>query len=137
MITVGDVMSNPVIYCTTLDNVYEAALLMKDHGIGAVPVYEDGSLIGIITDRDIAIRGVGSKHPGSTKVTDIMSEGMATISSGESLDEAASLMASRQVRRLPVIENGECVGILSLGDLARHMDGSATTAGVLKDISQS
>lgn len=118
MLTVQDVMSTNIQYCTPLDNVYEVAVKMKEHNIGAVLICEEGKLIGMITDRDIAIRGVGSKRPGSTKVTDIMSEELITISPHSSIDEAAELMAKNQIRRLPVMDEEKLVGLLSLGDLA-------------------
>lgn len=72
----------------------------------------------MITDRDIVIRGVAEKHPGSSKVEDIMSHDLITVSPDTTSKEAAKLMADHQIRRLPVVENGELIGIVSLGDFA-------------------
>ena len=133
---VQDVMSTDVQFCTPLDNVYEVAVKMKDYDIGAVPICEDGVLLGIITDRDIALRGVADKHPGSTKVTDIMSSNLVKIPQTMSVEEAAELMAKEQVRRLPVVEGDKLVGIVSLGDLAVRKRYSDNVSKALSEISE-
>ncbi len=133
---VQDVMSTDVQFCTPLDNVYEVAVKMKDYDIGAVPICEDGVLLGIITDRDIALRGVADKHPGSTKVTDIMSSDLVKIPQTMSVEEAAELMAKEQVRRLPVVEGDKLVGIVSLGDLAVRKRYSDNVSKALSEISE-
>jgi CBS domain-containing protein len=74
--------------------------------------------VGMITDRDIVVRGVAEKHPGSTKVEDIMSEQLVTVTPDMNTREAAQLMAENQVRRLPVVEGDRLVGIVALGDFA-------------------
>ncbi|WP_019244022.1 MULTISPECIES: CBS domain-containing protein [Bacillus] len=136
MKTVKDVMTTNIHYCTPLDNVYEVAVLMKDYGIGVVPICEEGILLGMITDRDIAIRGVGSKRPGSTKVTDIMSENLVTISPNTSIDEAAEIMSDEQIRRLPVVEGNRLVGMVSLGDLAVRKNYEHEASQALSEISE-
>lgn len=136
MQTVQDVMTTDVQFCTPLDNVYEVALKMKEHNIGVVPICEDGHLLGVITDRDIAIRGVGSKRPGSTRVTDIMSEKLVTAPMDMSVDEAAELMADEQIRRLPVVDGMKLVGMISLGDLAVREVFSENAARALSEISE-
>ena len=109
---------------------------MKDYDVGAVPIVEEGKVLGIITDRDIAIRGVASKHPGSTKVTDIMSTSLVTVSPHTSVSEAADLMASKQIRRLPVVEDGRLVGMVSLGDLAVRQTLEQAANDALSEISE-
>ncbi|RXI98135.1 CBS domain-containing protein [Anaerobacillus alkaliphilus] len=134
---VRDVMTSNVEYCTPLDNVYEVAVKMKELNVGAIPICENDHLLGMITDRDIVIRGVAEKRPNSTRVTDIMSEHLITAEPTMSLEEAAKLMAKHQIRRLPIVENNRLVGICSLGDLAVH-DGSDDDAGyALSEISES
>jgi CBS domain-containing protein len=72
----------------------------------------------MITDRDIVVRGVAEKHPGSTKVEDIMSNHLITVSPDATSQEAAKLMAEHQIRRIPVVDEGKLLGIVSLGDFA-------------------
>ena len=115
---VRDIMTDDIECCTLLDNVFEVALKMKELNVGAIPIVNQEKIVGMITDRDIVIRGVAEKHPGSTKVEDIMSKELITISPDTSSREAAKLMADHQVRRLPVVENGKLIGMVSLGDLA-------------------
>lgn len=134
---VRDVMTSDVEYCTPLDNVYEVAVKMKELNVGAIPICENDHLLGMITDRDIVIRGVAEKRPNSSKVTDIMSEHLITVEPDTSIEEAAKIMAKHQIRRLPIVDNGRLVGICSLGDLATH-EGSDDDAGyALSEISES
>lgn len=129
-------MTDDVECCTLLDNIYEVALKMKELNVGAIPIVDQEKIVGMITDRDIVIRGVAEKHPGSTKVEDIMSSKLITISADASTKEAAKLMAEHQIRRLPVVEDDKLVGIVSLGDFAiRELtDDQAKTA--LTEISE-
>jgi CBS domain-containing protein len=115
---IKDIMTKDVESCSLLDNVYEVALKMKQLNVGAVPIVDKDKLVGMITDRDIVIRGVAEKHPGSTKVEDIMSNNLITVSADATSNEAAKLMAEHQIRRLPVVEEGKLIGIVSLGDFA-------------------
>jgi CBS domain-containing protein len=98
--------------------MFEVAVKMKEWNVGAIPIVDEERLVGMITDRDIVVRGVAEKHPGSTKVEDIMSEKMVTVSPDSSSKDAAKLMADHQIRRLPVVEDGKLIGIVSLGDFA-------------------
>ncbi|WP_144548807.1 CBS domain-containing protein [Bacillus sp. X1(2014)] len=118
MENIRDIMTSEVEGCTLLDNVYEVALKMKELNVGAIPILDQDKLVGMITDRDIVVRGVAEKHPGSTKVEDIMSNQLITITPDSTSKEAAKLMAEHQIRRLPVVEGDKLVGIVSLGDFA-------------------
>lgn len=111
-------MTDQVECCTLLDNVFEVAVKMKELNVGAIPIVDKDRLVGMITDRDIVVRGVAEKHPGSTKVEDIMSDKLITISPDATTEEAANLMAEHQIRRLPVVEGDKLMGIVSLGDFA-------------------
>ncbi|PLS06427.1 CBS domain-containing protein [Neobacillus cucumis] len=115
---IRDIMTDEIECCTLLDNIFEVAVKMKELNVGAIPIVDQEKLVGMITDRDIVIRGVAEKHPGSTKVEDIMSKEMVTVSPDTSSREAVKLMADHQIRRLPVVEDGKLVGIVSLGDFA-------------------
>jgi len=137
MKTVKDVMTTDIQYCTPLDNMYEVALKMKDYNVGAIPICEDGNLLGMITDRDIVVRGIAEKHPGSTKVTDIMSEELVTGTEEMSVDEAAEWMAQKQIRRLPIVNGSKLVGVISLGDLAVRKIFSDDAGKALSGISES
>ncbi|MBT2726046.1 CBS domain-containing protein [Bacillus sp. ISL-75] len=115
---IRDIMTEEVECCTLLDNVYEVALKMKQLNVGAIPIIDQEKVVGMITDRDIVVRGVAEKHPGSTKVEDIMSNDLITVTPDSSSKDAAKLMANHQIRRLPVVEEGKLIGIVSLGDFA-------------------
>lgn len=118
MSNLRDVMSSDVTHLSPNDNLYEAALLMRQNDIGAIPVCENGQLRGMITDRDIVVRGIAQKKPSSSEIQDVMSRHLVYGNPDMSIDEASKLMADSQVRRLPVVENNQLVGIVSIGDLA-------------------
>ncbi|GIP51892.1 CBS domain-containing protein [Paenibacillus vini] len=117
---VSEIMTRDVVTVTPEDNVFEVAVKMKQHGTGFIPVVEKGGdkLIGVITDRDLVVRGIAEKHPGSTAVETVMTKGIKTASPDTSVDAAAELMAEQQIRRLPVTEGDRLIGIVSIGDLA-------------------
>jgi CBS domain-containing protein len=115
---VRDIMTENVECCSLLDNMYEVAVKMKELNVGAIPIIDNEELVGMITDRDIAIRGVAEKNPGSTKVEKIMSDQLVTIGADTSTKEAIQKMAHHQIRRLPVVEGKKLLGIVSLGDFA-------------------
>jgi CBS domain-containing protein len=118
------------------DSVVDAARAMREEDAGVVPVADGDRLVGVVTDRDIAIRVVAEgKDPSSTTVQDIASQELVTVDPQQDLDEALRLMAQHQVRRLPVVEeDGKLVGIVAQADVARHGD-DARTGEVVEDIS--
>ncbi|MFJ5713437.1 CBS domain-containing protein [Neobacillus sp. NPDC093127] len=116
--TIRDIMTDEIECCTLLDNVFEVAVKMKELNVGAIPIVDQDKLVGMITDRDIVIRGVAEKHPGSTKVEAIMSNDLITVTPDTSSKEAAKVMAEHQIRRLPIVDDGKLIGIVSLGDFA-------------------
>ena len=118
---VSQVMSQNVVYLSPNDTVSRAARLLSRHNIGALPVCtDDRRLRGVVTDRDIAIRCVAYENPPEeTRLRDIMTRGIITVTPHDDIKEAAHLMAEEQIRRLPVTENGCIVGMLSLSDLTR------------------
>jgi CBS domain-containing protein len=114
-----DIMTTNCATVTLKDNVFEVAVKMKQEDTGFIPVVEGKKLIGVITDRDLVLRGYAEKKQGSAAVEEVMSSNQITSATPETtVDEAVKLMASQQIRRLPVVENGELVGIVSIGDLA-------------------
>ncbi|WP_211745338.1 CBS domain-containing protein [Paenibacillus sp. Marseille-Q4541] len=135
---VSEVMSTNIIPVSMDKHVYDIALNMKEHDIGFIPIVETEDhrkLVGVVTDRDLVLRGIASKHPGSTKVSEVMTKDVITVDSKASVDAAADIMAKHQVRRLPVVDNGQLVGILSLGDLATQSPFEDNAGIALTDIS--
>ncbi|OLS41979.1 CBS domain-containing protein [Bacillus sp. MRMR6] len=133
---IRDIMTERVESCTLLDNVFEVAVKMKELNVGAIPIVDENKLVGMITDRDIVVRGVAEKHPGSTKVEDIMSSKLVTITPDASTQEAATMMAEHQIRRLPVVEGDKLVGIVSLGDFAIREKTDDQAKAALTEISE-
>jgi len=101
-----------------------AASIMRDLNVGSLPICEDNCVVGIVTDRDLAVRGLAGFHnPATTPVRAIMSDDVACVFAGQDVEEAARIMEMKQVRRLPVLnQENELVGIVSLGDLASFGD---------------
>jgi CBS domain-containing protein len=114
-----------------------AAKMMKDEDVGFAPIVEGDKLVGTVTDRDIAIKVVAEgKDPESTTVREIASTNLVTIDPQQDLDEALRLMASNQVRRLPVVEeDGKLVGVVAQKDVAEQND-DAKTGEVVQEISE-
>jgi len=113
------------------DTVVDAARVMRDSDIGDVVVIEDGNVTGIVTDRDIVVRGVAEgRDPDSTAVSEVCTTGVETIDPSASVDDALSLMREKDIRRLPVTKNGRPVGIISLGDLAVEREPDSTLADI-------
>jgi CBS domain-containing protein len=104
--------------------VVEAARLMRSEDVGSLPVVEGHRLVGIVTDRDIVLRVVAEgKDPQSTTVSEIVSGDLVTVEPDQDLDEALRLMARHQVRRLPVVDDGDrLVGIVAQADVAQEAD---------------
>jgi len=117
--------------------VQEAAKVMRDEDVGPVPIVENGSVTGIVTDRDIVLNVVAEgKDVTSTPVSEIASGDLITIDPEQTLDEALRLMAQHQVRRLPVCEeDGRLVGIVAQADIALQSD-DARTGEVVEQISK-
>ena len=100
-------------------SVVEAARLMREEDIGSLPIIDDGKLVGMITDRDIATMVVAEvADPETTSVGDVSSRDPISVEPDKDIEEALQLMARHQVRRLPVVENGRLVGIVAQADIA-------------------
>ena len=136
MTTLRDVMTTDVTTVSLLDNAFEVAERMEQLNVGVIPVVENGNLVGMITDRDLVLRGYAQKRSGSFTVEGLMTRDLVVGSPDMSIDDAAHLMAGRQIRRLPVVENGRLVGIVSIGDLAVRNDLVDEAGEALSQISQ-
>ncbi len=115
----------------------EVATLMKQEDCGSIPVVEGGRLVGIVTDRDIVIRGIAAgTDPKAQPVSTIMSADPVTIAPDADVTAAEKVMADRQIRRLPVVEGGKLVGIIVTAQIARA--GNERKVGeTMKQISES
>ena len=115
-----------------------AARLLSRHNVGALPVCgADGRLRGMVTDRDIILRCIAAEEdPAQTPVRDIMTRGCVWVEPRSDCRQATQLMAQRQVRRLPGVEGGKVVGIVSLADLARSQRFDMEAAQALGEISE-
>jgi len=136
MKTLRDIMTTNCETVTPDENIYQIAVMMEQNDIGFVPVVKGDKLIGVVTDRDLAVRGYASKRPGSTPAEEVMTKNIVTATPDMTVDDAAKIMSKEMIRRLAVVENGHLVGIVAIGDLAieNHFDHLAS--GALSDISQ-
>jgi CBS domain-containing protein len=130
--TVAQIMARNPESVTADATVRDAAQLMRDADIGDVVVLETERLVGILTDRDIAVRVVAEdKDISTTTVGEVCSgQGLATVTPDTSVDAAAQLMREKAIRRLPVVEGDRVVGVVSIGDLAIERDEKSALADI-------
>ena len=129
-------MTSPAITISPEESVAVASRTLTHYNIGMLPVCAtDGTLQGVLTDRDIVTRCLaGGKDPQKTPVRDIMTHQLHTADPNMEAGTAAHLMGSQQIRRLPVVENGKLCGLLSLGDLANREESAYDAADALSEI---
>ena len=134
---VSDIMTSHIISVSQREPVSAAARLMKRHNLGALPVCDDdGRLRGLVTDRDIVTRCVAMDYdPADTMLREIMTRGIRTCKSTDSVDKVSDAMGREQIRRIPVTEDGRLVGMVSLADMARREIFCMEAAAALGDIS--
>jgi CBS domain-containing protein len=133
---VSDAMTPEVQLCTPDDTLKDAAQAMAALGVGLLPVTDNDRLIGMISDRDIAIRGVGLGLGPEGRVGDVMTAEVRYCYEDQNLDEVSAIMGDIQVRRLPVLDrNKRLVGIIALGDIAL-VQGNNGTGAALSGISR-
>ncbi len=133
---VKDCMTKQVISVGAGEPVSVAARLMARYNLGALPVRgTDGQLEGMLTDRDIVLRCIAAERsPKAVRVREVMTRSVAAAAPDTDAAAAAGIMAARQVRRLPVTEDGRLVGMVSLADLSRRPDYMMEAAEALEDI---
>lgn len=138
--TCAEVMTPSPTCCTSQHTAIEAAELMQREDVGLVPVIADDGrkLIGVITDRDIVLKVVAEgRDPRSTAVTEVMSTDVVTCLPQESVETVMEQMASRQIRRIPIVDrDGSIVGIVSQADVATRIANPQETGQVVQAISE-
>jgi CBS domain-containing protein len=132
---IRDVMTPNPRYVSPDDSIQNAAQIMRDEDTGVVPVCDNGRAVGIVTDRDIVVRAIAEGHV-NRPVRDIATRELIAARPDMSTREAAELMSEHQVRRLPVIDGGRLVGIVSLGDLAVKEAKDSRVGDTLEHISE-
>lgn len=132
MPSISEVMTPDPTTCSTTTTLVEAAQVMQQEDIGDVIVLDQNDQIcGIVTDRDIVVRAIADRRdPASTKLGDICSRDVTSLSPKDEVGDAVKLMTQRAIRRLPIVENGKPVGIVSLGDLAVSQDPESGLADI-------
>ena len=125
---ISEVMTRDVQTVRPDQPVQQAASFMLSADAGSIPVSDGGRLVGMITDRDIAVRGVAKGYGPDTPVRELMTDEIICVREDDDVDDVASKMSQAQVRRLPVIDEREQLcGIVSLGDLSRQADEDSAT----------
>ncbi|MEU1685796.1 CBS domain-containing protein [Micromonospora sp. NPDC005707] len=134
MTTVGEFMTTRLVTMAGSDTLTAAAQEMRDSAIGDVVVTDGDNVVGIVTDRDITVRGVAENlDPSATKLDQITSKDVVTVSQYDDAVAAADLMRTYGVRRLPVTEDGRLIGLVSMGDLAVEREPQSVLADVSAD----
>jgi CBS domain-containing protein len=120
---IQQIMSTPAYTVKTTDTVQFASEMMALHDVGALPVTEDGVLVGIITDRDVVARCLApGRSPTATEVSHIMTTGPIALGPEEPVGHAARILSEMRIRRLPIVEERHPVGMLTVDDVARNWD---------------
>ena len=133
---VKDVMTTPALSVSEFTDVFHISKLMKENDVGVIPVCsKNGEIKGVVTDRDIVLRVLGEgKQTDSVLAREIMTTQVTTVSPMTDLDDAFLIMSEIKVRRLPVVENKELVGMLTLGDLSQSLDYSVEISDALSEL---
>lgn len=133
--TVEELMTSSIISVSPNQSIEEAARLMQDYNIGAIPVVENNQVVGMVTDRDITIRSTADGGNEKQPVSEIMTNEVISVTPETQVEEAARIMAEKQIRRLPVVENNQIVGMISLGDIATDQQFDSKAGEALSQIS--
>lgn len=134
---VKNIMSRDVACLSPEDTVEKAAQLMDQRGIGSLPVWDQGKVVGMVTDRDIVLRSTAKgQSADQKKVRDVMSTNPVTGSPEMDVDEAAKIMSEKQIRRLPIVDHDNLVGVVALGDISVEPSLQDNAGKALKNISK-
>lgn len=129
--TVNEVMTHDPRTVAPDSSVADVARAMRDGDVGAVLVADSGRVRGIVTDRDIVVRAIADgRDPGSTQVGDLCTEDPVTVTPDQNVQDVVAIMRDRDIRRVPVVQDGRPVGIVSIGDLAVERDPQSALADI-------
>ena len=132
----SEIMTKNVRTATREMSLREVAAMMRDGDMGAVPVVDDGKLVGIVTDRDIVVRVVADGRDAATPIGDAMTTELFTVTPDDFAFEAIRLMGDKQIRRIPVVNtDGSLAGIIAMADVALEMEDEREIAETLEEIS--
>jgi CBS domain-containing protein len=132
---VAEVMTTNVDSCSPESTCKEVAMKMKELDVGAVPICDNEKLVGIVTDRDLVIKGFVNDLSTDSTISGLVTDNVVKGSKEMSVEEAVRLMSQHQIRRLPIVEDDKLVGIVSLGDLAVNNQWTDEAGQALKNIS--
>jgi CBS domain-containing protein len=129
--SIRDVMTTSPHTVRPDSTLQDAAREMKSDDIGAVLVEDNGSVAGILTDRDIVVRAIAEgRDPSSTKVSEVATTDVKTLTPDSTVEDAIKIVREQHVRRIPVVEGGKPAGIVSIGDLAVERDRDSALADI-------
>lgn len=132
----SEIMTKNVRTATRSASLGDVAAMMRDGDMGAVPVVDEGKLIGIVTDRDIVVRGVADGKSSDTAIGEVMTTELFSVAPEDFVFEAIRLMGDKQVRRIPVVNSdGSLAGIIAMADVALEMEDEKEIAETLEEIS--
>lgn len=128
---VSDVMTNAPATVDVGTSVQQAAQLMRDRDVGDLVVTDDNGVCGVVTDRDLVVRGLATDgDPARMSIGELCSRDLVAVNADDEVDAAVQIMRDRAVRRLPVVRDQQLVGIVSIGDLAINQDRSSALADI-------
>jgi len=134
---VNEIMTPIVHHVSGAQTLVEAARMMRDQDIGMLPVFDNGNVNGILTDRDIVISAIADgQNPEECRIEEIMTKDVVTVREDDDIQQAADLMKDHQIRRLIVLnEDNQPSGVVSLGDLATQVEDSQEVGSVVEEVS--
>lgn len=129
-------MTTPAETLAPTATLTEAAQQLRDLNVGSLPILDGDHLLGVVTDRDIVVRGIAEGlDPSSATVAEVATGAVVTVDVDDDAEKVARIMGERQVRRVPVLDGERLVGVIAQADVARDLD-ARTTGDVVEDISQ-
>ncbi|KRE11019.1 MULTISPECIES: CBS domain-containing protein [Priestia] len=132
---ITEVMTSNVATCNLKSSCGEVANMMKNIDVGVIPICEGDKLIGLITDRDLVVKGLANNFNVNTRISEMITTDVITGTKYMSVEQAADIMSQHQIRRLPIVEDGKLIGMVSLGDLVGSNTSNKETGKVLENIS--
>ncbi|MEE1940272.1 CBS domain-containing protein [Streptomyces sp. TRM 70361] len=130
---IRDVMTADPTTATPQATLTEVARLMRDHDIGDILIVDGDELRGVVTDRDLVVRALAENSGGDTPVQEVCSDTLVTAEPDDDISRAVRLMREHSVRRLPVVDHGHPVGVVSIGDLAVEREPGSALADISAD----